>query len=269
MQPALLVRTEREGFIEKLHYGFVLVIDEGFNIVYKQGEDKNTPFPFRSGAKPLQATAVIDSGAFGHFGLGHEELAVICASHTGTKEHIEKVRGILKKTGLREKNLKCPINHNCSGKHAGMLSVCVKNNWNPDTYTDINHPLQEQIVMKTRELCMLGSIPPIVKDGCSAPVTVMPLYNMGIAYLNLFSSYRDIKLAMSRNPFLIGGDKRTDTEVIQASGGNLIAKVAAGGMCMVINLKEKKVLIVRITDGDYEARSDAVRDMLKKLGWVI
>ncbi len=273
MKPHLLVKTEREGYIEKLHYGFVWVIDEEFNIVFKQGEDYNTPFPFRSGAKPLQASVLTDCGCFGHFGLTHRELAVICASHTGEEEHVQAVRSVLEKIGLNEKHLQCtpktPKN-NCSGKHAGMLAVCVKNNWDINTYTEKNHPLQLRIMRKIRELCMLNESPGVVKDGCGAPVPVLPHYNMGIGYLNLFldGKYRDIKKAMAEYPYIVGGKNKIDTELMRAEPGKLIAKVSAEGVCIVVNTERKQVLMVRITDANHNARSIAVWENLKKTGWL-
>jgi len=272
MKPKLLVKTDREGYVEKLHYGFVWVIDEEFNVVLREGEDNNTPFPFRSGAKPLQASVVIDSGAFGHFGFTHRELAVMCASHTGEDVHVETVKGILEKIGLAEKHLQCEphtLKNNCSGKHSGMLAVCVKNNWDINTYLDKNHPLQQQIMLKIKDLCGLDAVPPTVRDGCTAPVPVLSHYNMGVGYLNLFfdPKYGDIKRAMLENPYVVGGSGRIDTEVMQAAPGKLIAKVSAEGVCLVVNLEEKKVLIVRITDADRDARAVAVRDMIRRLGW--
>ena len=290
MKPQLLVQAERNGFVEKLHYGFILVIDEKFNLILKKGDDKNTPFPFRSGAKPLQASVVIDSGAAEYFKLDSRELAVICASHSGTKHHIEKIRNILQKAGLKEENLQCGVHlpldsaekerlikeceapgnlhNNCSGKHAGMLCVCVKNNWDINTYLEPGHLLQLEIMEKIKTLCALNKVPQIVYDGCSAPVPVLPHYNMGIGYLNLFlnSNYKDIKLAMSKNPYLAGGKERLDSEIMQAS--TLISKVAAEGLCIVVNPDEKKVLLVKIIDADLKARSVAVIDALKMLGWL-
>ncbi|OGI03076.1 MAG: hypothetical protein A2Y25_10210 [Candidatus Melainabacteria bacterium GWF2_37_15] len=273
MKPQLLVKVDREGYVEKLHYGFILVVDENFNIVLKQGDDDNEPFPFRSAAKPLQATPVIDSGAFEHFGFTHKELAIMCASHVGDDEHVETVKSILKKIGLSEENLHCvphTLQNNCSGKHSGMLAACVKNGWDINTYLDKDHPLQKQIMAKVKELCALENLPPTVVDGCTAPVPVLPHYNMAVGYLNLFLNpkYEDIKLAMTQNPYIVGGEGKIDTEVMKASPGKLVAKVAAAGSCVVMNLEEKKVLVVKITDADRDARTIAVWDMVRKLGWV-
>lgn len=258
MKPELLVKFDREGFIEKLHYGFVMLIDEAFQVIYRKGDDENMPFPFRSGAKPLQATAVIDSG----IKVTGEELAVICASHTGTPVHQEKVRSILKKAGLNESYLKCPPEHNCSGKHAGMLTVCVKNGWDTASYLEKDHPLQKYLLQKITELCHLPGLPPVVRDGCGAPVPVLSHYNMCIGFLNTFSAYTGIREAMAQNPFLAGGENRLDSDIIKDSEGKLIAKVAAEGVCIVVNPDKKLALLVKITDADRKAREVAVKQEL-------
>lgn len=272
MKPNLLVKIDREGYVEKLHYGFIWVIDEGFKTILQEGEDEGVVFPFRSGAKPLQATAVIDSGAFSHFGFTHTELAAMCASHTGEDIHVETVQGILDKIGLTEAALQCEphtLKNNCSGKHAGMLAVCLKNSWDIGTYLEKTHPLQVWIMQKIKELCALIAVPPTVRDGCTAPVPVLPHYNMAVGYLNVLldEKYADIRRAMLENPYIVGGTGRIDTEVMQSAPGRFVAKVSAEGVCIVVNLEKKKVLIVRITDADRRARSIAVRDMLERLGW--
>lgn len=272
MKPNLLVRTEREGYVEKLHYGFVWAIDEEFNVIHKEGDDKNTPFPFRSGAKPLQATAVIDSGAFEHFGFTHKELAIMCASHTGEEVHVETVKSVLEKIGLTENDLQCvphSLKNNCSGKHSGMLAVCVKNGWDIKNYLDKNHPLQIQIMQKIKQLCMLDNLPPTVLDGCTAPVPVLPHYNMCVGFLNLLfdQKYKYIIHAMHQNPYIVGGNGKIDTEVMTTFPGKFISKVAAEGVCIIVNLDKKKALLIKIADSDHKARSIAVWNMLDKLRW--
>lgn len=274
MKPQLLVKTEREGYVEKLHYGFVWLVNDDYKLILHKGDDKNIPFPFRSGAKPLQASIVIDTEAFKYFNFTHSELAVMCASHAGEEIHVNTVKSILNKIGLSENDLQCvpkTLTNNCSGKHAGMLAVCIKNGWDISNYLSPEHPLQKQIMEKIKELCHLDTLPPVVKDGCTAPVPVLPHYNMAVGYLNLFFNpqYNDIRQAMLENPVIVGGTKdRIDTDVMLAAPGKLLAKVSAEGACLIVNLEQKQVLIVRITDAERNARSIAVWDMLKELKWI-
>lgn len=296
MRPELLITFERgtgkNRYVERLHYGFITVVDEDYKVVFRSGDDENVPFPFRSAAKPLQASVLIDTGTHTHFRLTGEELAIICASHTGSAKHVALIRGILAKAGLSPDDLQCgshaPLDkeeaqrlikaneqhtnphNNCSGKHSGMLLTCSKMDWNINTYLQSDHSLQQAIMHNVKELCILEQLPLTVTDGCSAPIPVLPLKNMGVGYLNLIldDKYRDISLAMTQNPYIAGGKGRLDSEIMNAGGGNLVAKVGADGLCVVMNISERKALVVKMTDADMKARSVVTIESLKQLGWL-
>jgi len=293
MKPDLLIETTRSNIVEKQHFGFIMVVDKQENILLKIGDDENKNFWFRSAAKPFQSSLIIKSGAYDKFNFTLEELAVCCASHTGTEKHTKTVQSVLDKIGLTEKNLQCGVHepldketkdyfikkdiepsqlhNNCSGKHAGMLAVCTVNGWDIQNYLDLNHPLQKEITTTIANFCNFdeNSIN-IGTDGCSAPVHALPFYKMGVGFLNLFlnENYENIKKAFQKNPFLIGGNERPDTEIIKASSGNLISKTAAGGLCVTINLEQEQALVVKILDADMTARSIAIIEALKQLKWL-
>ena len=293
MKPDLLIETTRSNIVEKQHFGFIMVVDKQENILLKIGDDENKNFWFRSAAKPFQSPLIIKSGAYDKFNFTLEELAVCCASHTGTEKHTKTVQSVLDKIGLTEKNLQCGVHepldketkdyfikkdiepsqlhNNCSGKHAGMLAVCTVNGWDIQNYLDLNHPLQKEITTTIANFCNFdeNSIN-IGTDGCSAPVHALPFYKMGVGFLNLFlnENYENIKKAFQKNPFLIGGNERPDTEIIKASSGNLISKTAAGGLCVTINLEQEQALVVKILDADITARSIATIEALKQLKWL-
>jgi L-asparaginase II len=234
---------------------------------------------------------VITSGAYHKFNFTLPELAVISSSHTASKAHTSLIKSILEKIGLDERNLLCgihdpidlearnylikhglkasPIHNNCSGKHSGMLAVCKALNLDTYTYLDFDHPLQKQYIDIVKKLCNTKNIE-ISVDGCGAPVYGMPFYKMGIGFLNLFLSQEAelIKKAFIQNPSIIGGNERLDSEIIKASNGNLIAKVGAEGLCIVVNLKEEQALVVKIMDANMQARSIVTIESLKQLGWL-
>ena len=290
MRPALLIETTRSQIVEKQHFGFVLVVDKQENILLKIGDSQNEIFWFRSAAKPFQSSLIIKSGAYNRFNFTLEELAVCCASHTGTGQHTKTVQSVLDKIGLKEENLQCGVHepldkktndffikndlkpsqlhNNCSGKHAGMLAVCVTNGWDIKNYLDSDHPLQKEITKTIAEFCNFEEKNiNIGADGCSAPVHSLPFYKMGVGFLNLFldKNYENLKKAFQGNPFLIGGNERLDTEMIKASSGKLISKTAAGGLCITINLEKEQALIVKILDADTTARSITTIEALKQL----
>lgn len=185
--------------------------------------------------------------------------------------------------------------NNCSGKHAMMLAICKKMGWGLEDYDLLEHPLQQAIQKKIYELCTPAPSPlvgegsfstrgtsvretgegyeneqyPITKDGCGVPIYSMPLENMVKGYLNLFldEKYAKIRDAFVQNPYLIGGEDRFDTAIMQANN-NLIAKSGAGGICIVVNLEKKEGFVIKIMDSDMKTRAICTIETLKQLGWL-
>ncbi len=287
---AKLIKYERNGLCEQLHYGIILHINRN-KILNKIGEDNNYPFYHRSCMKPLQYSVLIDLCIDKLFNLSLEETAVCSGSHAGDIEHQELVLSILKKINLSENNLLCPaiaplsqkeikrlnrenlpfrkIHNNCSGKHSAMLAICKYKNYDISNYNEINHPLTELITNKVCELCEISPKEIVkTKDGCTLPVIATPLYNLGKGFLNLFcnSKYEKIKNAFLNHPFLIGGDNRFDTDIIK-NGKGIIAKAGAGGLCVVVNLKKEEALVIKVTDSNTTARAYSLIFAMKQLKW--
>lgn len=288
--PKTLVQYIRNGLVEQEHLGFVRLKKYYSTRDIKIGEDNNYPFYLRSCAKPLQASLLIDFGLDKEFEMTEQEIALCCASHAGEKCHTDILQNLLKKMNLSEKDLLCgchqplsqtrqfemnknnenfsQIHNNCSGKHIMMLGLCKMNNWDIKTYNKREHPLQQAIIEKITQLCELKDQYPITKDGCTVPIMSMPLENMLIGFLNLFcdEKYSRIKNAFLNNPYLIGGENRTDTKII-ANSKNLVAKVGAGGLCIVVNLEEKSGFVVKVSDCNMNAREILTLDIINKLKW--
>lgn len=288
-EPAKLVVYNRDGLIEEEHFGYVIKCDK-VHIIEQLGEDKHYPFYMRSCEKPLQASLIIDYELDKKFDLTEEEIAVCAASHAGEKVHVDIVKRLLDKFEIPVEKLKCgdhqPISqtaqnelllsgqqptvlhNNCSGKHAMMLGLCKINNWDIENYDDINHPLQQAIKKKIYELCEVKTQYPITKDGCGVPVHSMPLKNMVKGYLNLFCDpkYEKIKNAFLNHPYIIGGENRTDTKIIENTK-NLVAKVGASGLCIVVNTELEEAFIVKICDADMKAREFVTVDLINNLKW--
>ena len=292
MNDEILIKSIRGGLVNEVHRGFIISGGKD-NISYIKGNSEDYPFYLRSCAKPLQAALLIDWGADKFYNMTSEEIAICCASHAGEEIHTHTVKGLLDKIGLDESYLKCglheplsktrqyemkvkgekcsALHNNCSGKHAMMLALCKMKGWDLSNYDDIEHPLQIAIKNKVNELCEVNCDYPITKDGCGVPIFSMPLKNMLIGYLNLFCSDKYIKIrdAFLSNPYLIGGEDRTDTKVICLNNhtSNIICKVGAGGLCIVVNSEKREGFLVKISDCDMRARELTVFEMLNKLGW--
>ena len=264
----------RDGLVEEFHEGLFMLSTELYDTI---------PYYLRSCAKPLQATLLIDYG----IDLTEEELALCCGSHAGEECHIRVAKQILDKFEIDESYLKCgvhaplarsmqdkmllsgekarAIHNNCSGKHIGFLVICKTKGWDMGTYDKPEHPLQIAIKNKINNMCEITLNYPVTTDGCGVPILSMPLQNMLIGYKNLLQ-YEKIINAIQKYPYIFGGENRLDTEIIEKTQG-LIAKVGAGGLCIVFNVKEQVGFVVKINDCSMEARRFAVLEMINRLGW--
>jgi L-asparaginase II len=254
-----LVEVTRGTIVESVHWGVVAVVDASGRLVASFG-DVHTISYLRSTAKPFQALPFVEMGGVEKFGLTDRELAVMCASHSGTDEHVKVLRGIHAKVGISEENLLCgmhpsyheptakamqmrgepvsPFRHNCSGKHTGMLAHARLKGYPIEDYINPSHPVQKNIFRVFAEMTDF----PQEKfgmgiDGCSAPVFAVPLYNAALAFARLCDptglaaeravACRKITRAMSTNPDMVAGPDRFDTLLMEVAKGRLVAKGGA------------------------------------------
>src|SRR5579862_209348 len=106
MNNPVLVEVLRGGLVESRHSGAVAVVDAEGATVLAIGDVTTPVFP-RSAVKALQALPLIESGAADAYGLGDEELALACASHSGEAGHVAGVTRMLAKAGLDASALRC------------------------------------------------------------------------------------------------------------------------------------------------------------------
>ncbi len=283
-KPELLLQITRGSKTETSHYGWICVIDKNKRVIYKKGDINNYIF-LRSALKPIQAIPLIECD----IELSSRELAIACASHSGSERHINLLKSILKKINLTTSYLQCGIHepsdekererlhktnsspdilhNNCSGKHIGMLLVCKKRNWDLKNYLDPKHLLQKSIFNKIKELSETKDIFTAI-DGCSAPTYALSVVNAAKMFLNFSGEeeYSEIIASMKLNPYLIGGKDQIDSEIIKESNGKLITKVGAEGVIVVAY--EGNSAIIKIADGSQKARSIVALRLLVRLGWL-
>ena len=283
-KPAILTQHIRNGLVEEGHFGYIVHADSK-KILFSAGDTQNEPFYLRSCAKPLQVSVIIDYD----LDFNDKEIALASGSNAGEHCHEEIARSLADKIGIRETDLKCGIHeplsktrqkemiingekanvfqNNCIGKHLTMLALCKKLGLATENYDDINHPVQQIIKSKVNLFCRVDKEYPITKDGCGVPILSMPLENIVWGFLNMFSDdkYSLVRRAILENPYIFGGEDRTDTKIIQET--DLISKVGAGGLCVVINPEIREGFIVKISDCDMRAREIVAFDYIKKLGW--
>jgi L-asparaginase II len=286
---SILAEAYRGDFCENRHRGWLVVTDTtGHSLYSTPGAAENATF-FRSSAKPFQVYPLVSAGYYR--ALCDEELAIACASHSGSDEHLAWVISLLEKAGLQEAHLQCgahppledaqrlslemrgqpprALHNNCSGKHSGMLYACVRSGWPVETYLDLEHPLQLEILEGISRWSGETEVPRAI-DGCGAPVFYMPLKAMARLYANLGVSevFAPIVKAMTAFPVLVGGEGRIDTVLMQASGGKLLAKVGADGVMGVSLVGRGQGMAVKIADGSNELRNRFVVWALQTLGWL-
>jgi L-asparaginase II len=91
----------RSGFDESMHLGAGVTIGSDGRTTSSIGDPELVVYP-RSALKPLQAAAMIGLG----LELPDDELAIVCASHDGDREHVAAVRRVLARFGLRDGELR-------------------------------------------------------------------------------------------------------------------------------------------------------------------
>lgn len=256
-----LVELTRGPLVESIHFGALAVVDSTGKLIASVGDPHHVA-NLRSSAKPFQALPLVESGVVDAFGITPRELAIICASHSGTEDHVAVLRGLQAKIGVSEDNLLCgthyPLHeptaqalrargeaptqnrHNCSGKHTGMLAGCQFNRFALGDYLNTEHPWQKRILQTFAEMVSLAPEDvPIGIDGCSAPTFAAPLQNAALAYALLAdpaslpeprrSALNRIFHAMTTHPDMVAGPERFDTVLMQVTGGKVVAKGGAEG----------------------------------------
>jgi L-asparaginase II len=285
--PAPVVRVVRSGFVESVHLGDIAVCDARGRVVAELG-DPHRPVFARSSMKPLQASvslARIESE------LTDDLVAIMCASHNAEPAHVRAVRRLLRAGGAPESGLRCPpdlpsrredalraarprrVFHNCSGKHAGMLSASVAAGWPLPGYLEPTHPLQREVRRAVARACGVRR-PEIGIDGCGVPVFGVPLSAMATMFARLSRPSRLGALeatadravrAMRAHPFLVAGTRRTDTELMSRAPG-VISKGGAEALHCAAILGPGLGVAVKIADGGDRAAGPALLHALAGLG---
>jgi L-asparaginase II len=292
-----LVETTRGGTTECLHFGAIAVTDTAGRVLASAGDPNWLTFT-RSTLKALQALPFMEAGAAQRLGFAREDLAMLCASHSGEPMHVEQVEHMLDKAGLTYKRLQCGCHvpmfvelgvapapatyderhHNCSGKHSGFLAMCVHQGWPMDSYLEPDHPLQQAI---RRDVARAVGLKPeqmkVGTDGCSAPNYAMPLANLARGYARLASgeadsefgaSFAQLADAMTARPDLVSGTARNDKAFMQAGRGDWVTKIGADGVQAVASRSRGQAFAIKIADGSKVALHAATVAVLDQLGWM-
>ena len=291
---AAMIEVTRGPIVESVHFGAAAVVDTTGRLVAHFG-DPDTVTYLRSSAKPLQLLPFMELGGAEAFDLSDRQVAVMCASHSGTDDHVAVIRSIQQKIGVTEANLMCgvhmpgdektvlamikrgeeptPLRHNCSGKHTGMLAQAVLRHLPIEDYINPAHPVQTLILQTFAEMCgVTVAEMPLGTDGCSAPVFAVSLRSAALGYARLCEpdsltprravACRRITRSMTSNPDMIAGPERFDTNLMAVCRGKIVTKGGAEGyqaigvMPGVLGPGSSALgITIKISDGDETSRA--------------
>lgn len=283
MKPGeVLIEVVRNELVESIHTGHLLILDESGNSLTQLGSVDELIYP-RSAVKSLQASAILRSGA----NLNPQQIALACASHAGSPEHLAVAVSTLQSVGLDESALKntpdkpldlkeraawgekppSSLAANCSGKHSAMLAACVANGWSISDYKSPEHPLQKMIKEEFENLCG-EKITHVAVDGCGAPLFAMSLRALANAVRNLTLStdpiHQAVVSACQNNPVLVSGVMRLPTLLMEKVPG-LFVKDGAEGV-MIITAPKGASIVWKMSDGSQRGAAALANATLLQLG---
>ncbi|WP_158965365.1 asparaginase [Chachezhania sediminis] len=292
-----MVELWRADLLESLHFGHAVVCDAGGEILHSWGDPQALIYP-RSSCKMIQALPLITSGAADAHGLTTEQLALSCASHSGAAIHTTRVASWLADLGLTDDDLRCgpqeptdrpameamiranespcQIHNNCSGKHAGFLTLNKHLGAGPD-YVEPDHAVQLAVRAAFEDATDMES-PGFGIDGCSAPNFQTTLHGLARA-MSWFATATDrndsqsnaaarLVAAMVTHPELVAGEERACTRLMRAMGGKVAVKTGAEGVFIAIVPERRLGIALKITDGATRASEAALATILVELGLI-
>ncbi len=289
------VEITRGGTVESAHRVHLAVVDGAGHLVAHAGDPSRVAF-LRSAAKPFQAVPLVASGAADAFGLAPQELALCCGSHGGEPMHVRVVEGMFAKAGISPDLLQCgthplwskaakeglaggkptPKNHNCSGKHAGMMILQKHLGANPADYLDPQSPAQRAILRAVAECAGVPEAEVRVgTDGCSVPNFALSVAAGARMFARLAmpsgphaAALTRLRDAMTAHPEMVGGSERFDTALMGASEDRLVSKAGAEGVQGVGDLATGLGLLLKVEDGTSRAVAPATVEALRQLAWL-
>lgn len=262
MAEPIRVAVQRGGTVESVHRVHAVAV-RGGEIVASTGDPGLVTF-MRSAAKPIQASPLSRERT----DLDERDLAIASASHLADDAQLAAVQALLDKAPATEDDLECGpegdpprrINHNCSGKHAGMLALCRAKGWPFEGYRLAEHPCQQAM---HAEVAGAAGTEPVATaiDGCGIVTFALPLHAMATAFTRVDER---VAAAMRAHPELIRGPKGLDTNLMQSLPG-WTAKGGAEGLLCAAGPDDLGVAL-KVEDGSSRALRPALGAFLDSLG---
>jgi L-asparaginase II len=263
---AISVVVRRGGVVESRHEVHAVAVQDGA-VVAEAGDPALVAY-LRSAAKPFQALPLVRA----RDDLTTQEVAIASASHLARPEQLAAVRSLLAKAGATEDDLECGpeptrVEHNCSGKHAGMLALCAARGWEHDGYRLAGHAVQracaEAILGATDAV---ATDVPTAVDGCGVVTFALPLERMALLFARLeqLEGGAIVTAAMRAQPELIRGPASPDTVLMRSAPG-WVAKGGAEGVLGAAGADGLGVAL-KVADGGGRAVGPALAAFLLRVG---
>lgn len=295
VKAAELVNLWRGGLLESTHRGHAVICDASGQIVQAWGDPDRVTLP-RSSSKMLQALPLVESGAADAFGLTTRQLALSCASHIGSRGHVELAGSWLTGLGLSESDLRCgthepsdrderdrlirtreapcQLHNNCSGKHSGFVTL-NRHLGGGAEYVEIDHPVQKAVRGAIEEVGD-EAVAGWGIDGCSAPnfATTLTALARSMSRFAVATETGDarqramyrLSSAMAAHPELVAGEGEPCTALMRAAGHRAALKGGAEGVYVAILPAQKLGIALKIEDGSARAKSAAIAALLIRVG---
>jgi L-asparaginase II len=289
----LTVQTTRGGVTELESHVIAAIVDKGGSQVEAFGDIRHR-VPLRSTAKPLQALALVESGAADALAVTSSELALACSSHNGEDGHVTAIEAWLGRLDLGESDLQCGaslpylrsvsddyiasggtparLRHNCSGKHTGFLALGAHLGAPPADYLARSGAVQSAVLDILVDRCGQSlDDADIVSDGCGAPCPCLTLDALARGWATLLAapdgtSGARIRAAITEYPWNLAGSHRFDTAMVESTGGRIISKVGADGMHIAMVADVGIVVATKAIDGSRVAAEESLLHLLVKNG---
>tara|TARA_X000001036_G_C20608482_1_gene778015 strand:+ start:414 stop:1349 length:936 start_codon:yes stop_codon:yes gene_type:complete len=278
----LTVNIYRDGFVESSHEV----------CVYSNSKISNDYFFPRSAVKPMQVMPLLIEASKQNVEFNLKEIALFASSHFAQSEHTDFIDSVANKFFINLENLECGpqrpfheetadllvrqgknftnLHNNCSGKHLSMLIFSKLLGEDQNEYCQLSHKTQEVIKNYFIEIFDTKDIGFGI-DGCGLPAIKLKVSN----FLNSIQKMQDsnnskiwnnVFKAYMQYPIIIGGEQRTDTNIIINSKQDLMAKSGAEGVLFVSNNNES--LVFNCKDGSKRGVDLAATSYLHKIGWI-
>jgi L-asparaginase II len=169
------------------------------------------------------------------------------------------------------------LHNNCSGKHAGFLSVAHAIGAPVRGYGAPAHPVQREVraVLESLAERPLSDATACAVDGCSVPTWAMPLASLARAYARFGTGLglsparaqaaARLRAACAAKPWYVAGTGRFCTRAMERLGARLFVKTGAEGVFCAALPEQGYGIAVKCDDGAARAAESIMATLIARL----